>query len=139
MSQLTTLLQQAHCQLEIAETIASAHQNATERYQLTTQVGHLRTIIKQIEIELRPTADELDQLPPTIQKTPDDPLLSLSAREREVFQFIVDGKSTSQIASLLYLSEITVRGHRSRILQKLALEDITDLIKFAIRRNLTFV
>ncbi len=137
--QLIELLQQANRQLEITETIALTHQNATERYQLTTQVDHLRTIIKQFEIELHLAFVEIEQPPPAIQKALDDPLLTLSAREREVFQLIVDGKSTSQIAALLYLSEITVRGHRSSLLQKLQLDDITALVKFAVKRNFTTV
>jgi len=138
-AQVNALLQQAHQQLGITETLALTHQNATERYQLTTQVEHLQTIIKQIESSIQPPAEEITEPPANIQETLDDPLLLLSAREREVFQLTVDGRSVSQIAELLYLSEITVRGHRSHILQKLALEDITALIKFAVKANLTTV
>lgn len=137
-SYLLELLQQSHHQLGIIEMLAIAHPNSTERYQLLTQVEHLRTIVQQVESELRPTPVEI-QPPPTIRKTLEDPLLALSAREREVFQLMIDGRSVSQIAALLYLSEITVRSHRSSLLQKLQLEDITALIKFAVKHNLTTV
>jgi len=66
-----------------------------------------------------------------------NPLLKLTAREREVLQFVANGKTNSEIAKLLYLSEATVRTHRSRIMHKLALNDVSDLIKFAIKHQLT--
>lgn len=65
------------------------------------------------------------------------PLLKLTAREREVLQLVANGKSNSAIAELLYLSEATVRTHRCRIMQKLDLSDMADLIKFAIKHKLT--
>lgn len=67
------------------------------------------------------------------------PLLKLTAREREVLQLVSNGKSNSQIAELLYLSEATVRTHRSRIMHKLELEDVSELVKFAIKHHLTTV
>lgn len=67
----------------------------------------------------------------------DSTLLKLTAREREVLQLIVDGKSTSGIAELLSISETTIRSHRSHIMQKLDIEDSSALIKFAIRHGLT--
>ena len=67
------------------------------------------------------------------------PLLKLTAREREVLQLVANGKSNSAIAELLYLSEATVRTHRCRIMQKLELSDMSDLIKFAIKHKLTTI
>ncbi len=139
MSHLTALLQQAYRQLEITEAIVLTNQNTTERLQLKTQVEHLRIIVNQLKIELNSIAEAIAQSPTNSPQMLEDPLLPLSAREREIFQLIVDGKSTSQIAALLYLSEITVRGHRSSLLQKLQLEDIIALIKFAVKNNLVTV
>jgi DNA-binding NarL/FixJ family response regulator len=67
------------------------------------------------------------------------PLALLSPREREVFQLVVEGKSNPQIADILFLSPKTVETYRSRMMQKLAVEDLASLIKFAIRHGLTTV
>jgi DNA-binding NarL/FixJ family response regulator len=64
------------------------------------------------------------------------PLESLSSREREVLQLVAEGKSSNDIASLLYLSVKTVETYRSRLMQKLGMKDKSDLIKFAIRTKL---
>lgn len=66
-----------------------------------------------------------------------NPLLKLTTREREVLQLIVNGKSNRDIAELLYLSETTVRTHRSRLMHKLQLNDVSDLVKFALKHRLT--
>lgn len=65
------------------------------------------------------------------------PLDSLSYREREVLQLVVEGKTSSQIAEILYLSAKTVETYRSRLMQKLGLSDIPALVKFAIQHGLT--
>jgi DNA-binding NarL/FixJ family response regulator len=67
------------------------------------------------------------------------PLTPLSPREREVFQLVVEGKSNPQIADILFLSPKTVETYRSRMMQKLAVDDLASLIKFAIRHGLTSV
>jgi len=53
-----------------------------------------------------------------------NPLERLSAREREVLQLVVEGKSSADIARSLSLSPKTIETYRSRLMQKL---DITDL------------
>jgi two-component system, NarL family, response regulator NreC len=66
----------------------------------------------------------------------DDPLASLSNREREVFSFLVDGIRPKDIAKLLNLSPKTVDTYRAKIMQKLGIHDLVGLVKFAIQRNL---
>jgi two-component system response regulator NreC len=61
----------------------------------------------------------------------------LTAREREVLQLVAEGKSTRQIADLLYVSVKTVEFHRQRIMNKLSINNVADLIKYAIREGLT--
>lgn len=56
----------------------------------------------------------------------------LSNREREVFQLIAEGHSTREISELLCVSASTVKTHRSNIMEKLQMEKISQLIKFAI-------
>jgi DNA-binding NarL/FixJ family response regulator len=65
------------------------------------------------------------------------PLASLSPREREILQLVVEGKSSAEIADILFLSPKTVGTYRSRLMQKLGIEDLPTLIKFAIQHGLT--
>jgi len=65
------------------------------------------------------------------------PIERLSAREREVLQLVVEGKSSAEIASILSLSPKTVETYRSRLMQKLNIKDIPGLVKFAIQHGLT--
>ncbi len=58
---------------------------------------------------------------------------TLTNREREVFQMIVEGYSTKKIAELLYLSPSTIKSHRSNIMEKLKMDNISKLIQYAIR------
>ncbi len=65
------------------------------------------------------------------------PIESLSPREREILQLVVEGKSSAEIASILFLSPKTVETYRSRLMQKLKVNDIPSLVKFAIQHRLT--
>jgi DNA-binding NarL/FixJ family response regulator len=61
----------------------------------------------------------------------------ISSREREVLQLLVEGKSTKEIASSLYVSVKTIETHRKQIMDKLELYSIAELTKYAIREGLT--
>ena len=63
-------------------------------------------------------------------------LAVLSDREREVLELIADGLTTPAIAKRLKLSPNTVSRHRERIMKKLNLHSITELVKFALRAGL---
>jgi DNA-binding NarL/FixJ family response regulator len=65
-----------------------------------------------------------------------DPLVLLSRREREVLQLVVEGKTSSEIAEVLFLSPKTVDTYRARIMHKLNIKDIPNLTKFAIQHGL---
>ena len=65
------------------------------------------------------------------------PLGRLSPREKEVLQLVVEGKSSAEIAAALSLSVKTVETYRSRIFQKLDIDDLPGLVKFAIQHGLT--
>jgi DNA-binding NarL/FixJ family response regulator len=62
---------------------------------------------------------------------------TLTLREREVLQLLAEGKSNKEIASELFVSVKTVETHRHRIMSKLNINNIADLIKYAIREGLT--
>ena len=60
---------------------------------------------------------------------------SLSAREREVMQFVVDGLDNQQIGSLLGISPRTVEVHKARLMSKLGVRSLADLIRLASQRR----
>jgi RNA polymerase sigma factor (sigma-70 family) len=60
----------------------------------------------------------------------------LSPREREVLQLVAEGKSNKEIASLLNLSVYTVETHRAKIMQKLNLKGVSELILYAVRKGI---
>ncbi|MGO9139780.1 MAG: response regulator [Syntrophales bacterium] len=66
----------------------------------------------------------------------DDPLECLSPREREILQLVAEGKSSAQIANIIFLSPKTVETYRSRLMQKLGIKNFADLIKFAVQKGL---
>jgi DNA-binding NarL/FixJ family response regulator len=68
-----------------------------------------------------------------------DPLDALSARERQILQLVVEGKSNGAIARSLSLSPKTVDTYRSRLMQKLNLDSVSALVKFAIQQGLTTI
>jgi DNA-binding NarL/FixJ family response regulator len=61
------------------------------------------------------------------------PIQQLTDREFEVFQLIGQGKSTHAIAKQLGLSSKTVDVHRGHIKEKLDLQDVTALVRHAVR------
>lgn len=71
------------------------------------------------------------------QRAVESPLESLSQREREILQLIVDGSSGVDIARQLNLSPKTVDTYRSRMMLKLGISDLPSLVKFALQHGLT--
>jgi DNA-binding NarL/FixJ family response regulator len=65
-----------------------------------------------------------------------DPLDLLTSREREVLQMIAEGKTNKEIAVKLSLSVYTVDAHRGRIMEKLNLHSMGELVRFAMRNGL---
>jgi len=60
----------------------------------------------------------------------------LTKREREILQLLAEGNTNKEIAHKLKLSVRTVDSHRSSIMGKLHIRDITGLVKYAIKKNL---
>jgi DNA-binding NarL/FixJ family response regulator len=70
------------------------------------------------------------------QAETNDPLLTLTTREREVLQLTAEGRTSSEIASLLHISPRTVETHRANLMTKLGLTNQSEVIRFALRRGL---
>jgi RNA polymerase sigma factor (sigma-70 family) len=62
---------------------------------------------------------------------------SLTVREREVMKLVVTGRPNKQIAHQLELSEMTVKVHRSRIMQKMQAKSLVDLVRMADKLGLS--
>ena len=60
----------------------------------------------------------------------------LSDREREVLKLLADGLALKEIAVRLVLSVKTIDAHKTNLMRKLDLHDRSQLIKYAIQRNL---
>jgi two-component system response regulator NreC len=65
-----------------------------------------------------------------------NPLDLLTPREREILQLIAEGKTNKDMAGHLNLSVYTIDGHRTRIMEKLGLHSIGELVRFAVRNGL---
>jgi DNA-binding NarL/FixJ family response regulator len=60
----------------------------------------------------------------------------LTDREREVLILVAEGHTNQQIADMLHVSPKTVDGHRTSLMAKLDLHDRTEVVKYALRRQL---
>ena len=62
---------------------------------------------------------------------------SLTSRERQVMALVASGKPNKQVGSELGISEITVKAHRGRVMEKMKADSIADLVKMAAKLRLT--
>jgi DNA-binding NarL/FixJ family response regulator len=82
-----------------------------------------------------------DRLQPEADLGPDenpqeDPLVALTAREREVLRLLAGGKSNKEIAAALNISVNTVETHRARVMNKLDLHSMNAVVRYALRKGL---
>lgn len=63
-------------------------------------------------------------------------LATLSVREQQVLLLVVRGQTSAAIAEALNLSPKTVESYRSRLMAKLGVDDVTGLVRLAIREGL---
>ncbi len=67
-----------------------------------------------------------------------DRYASLSRREREVMTLVVCGRLNKQVGAELGISEITVKAHRGRAMQKMKAGSLADLVNIAAKLRVTF-
>lgn len=60
----------------------------------------------------------------------------LSKRELEILRLIAQGKMNKEIARDLFISARTVESHRTHIMEKLRIDNLVDLVKFAVQHGL---
>ena len=61
---------------------------------------------------------------------------SLTSREKEVMMLLIQGYTNQEVANRLSISPSTVQAHRTRVLEKLNLRSVVDLVRYAIRHGL---
>ena len=61
---------------------------------------------------------------------------SLSEREREIFQLVAEGHSNKDIAGVLNISPGTVETHRARIMEKLDIHSVAEIVLYAVRKGI---
>jgi len=75
----------------------------------------------------------------TLKRNPSqlqDPITTLTLRQREILRLLVDGLTAKQIASRLDISSRTVEFHKYRMLESLGLKGSADLIHFAVQHGM---
>jgi DNA-binding NarL/FixJ family response regulator len=60
----------------------------------------------------------------------------LTPREREILQLLAEGNSNKEVAAKLGISVKTAETHRSRVMAKLSLNSISDLVRYAVRNGI---
>jgi DNA-binding NarL/FixJ family response regulator len=65
------------------------------------------------------------------------PGVPLTEREIEIMQLLVEGRSSKQVAGLLGVSTRTIESHRTHIMHKMKFTNFSELVRFAVRNQLT--
>lgn len=119
------------------EYIKEAIKNGAEGYVLKNQpsdsiIESLRTVEKGNAVFEKEVADTItSMLKDGTRRSPSS--FDLSKRDFEILKLIGDGLSNKEIASILFLSEGTVRNYVTELLEKLSLRDRTQLAIFYLK------
>ncbi len=121
--------------------IAALRQGARAWLPKTVNADHLVEVIRRVvrgEAWLAPDllGRVLTELVAQPAAPPPDPLASLTLREHEVLQCLVDGLSRAEIAARLHVSANTVRTHTQNLLAKLGVHSTLASVALAMRHGL---
>lgn len=131
--------------------ILSMHTNETYVAQALKAgvAGYLlkASAVEELPLALKAVARGETYLSPAISKqvvegflrqTEDEPgtLNALTPRQREILQLIAEGRSTKEIGADLGVSVKTVATHRAQLMERLGINDVPSLVRWAIRAGL---
>ncbi|MBA3530646.1 MAG: response regulator [Ardenticatenales bacterium] len=107
-----------------------------ERTALAAPLERAQALLDEMQQTTRRLATTLNEpsLPETALHT--SPLLHLTTREREVLTLLAEGRSAADIAELFVLSPATVHTYTRRIREKLGIQELAALIRFALEHHL---
>ena len=60
----------------------------------------------------------------------------LTPREREVFELVIRGKTNKQVANMLGATERTIKAHRHRVMEKMQVQSLAELVSLAERAGI---
>ena len=60
----------------------------------------------------------------------------LTPREREVFELVIRGKTNKQVANVLGATERTIKAHRHRVMEKMQVQSLAELVSLAERAGI---
>jgi len=66
----------------------------------------------------------------------EEPYETLSVREKQILKLVVEGKTSREIAEMIFISPKSVETYRSRFMRKLGVDNVAGLVKYALRRGL---
>ncbi len=100
--------------------------------------------VDELELAIRAVLGGHSYITPLITKELVDVYLSttsekpkgLTLRQREVLQFLAEGRTAKEIANLLHITSRTVEFHKGQILDTLKLKTTADLIKYALTHGI---
>lgn len=138
----------SHTFPDVRVIIVSMHANEEYVYQ-SLRSGAVGYLLKdsgteELELAIRAIARGETYLSPAVSKyvvndyvrrldEDKNPLDLITPRQREILQLIAEGKSTKEIADILYISTKTVETHRSQLMDRLDIHDVVGLVRYAIR------
>jgi DNA-binding NarL/FixJ family response regulator len=125
------------------EFIVRAEQAGAKSYLIKDSDGNeIRTAIRAVmkgrqfvgkNVELLPVSSSIASKKAE-QKSPLD---LLSKRERETLQLVVEGKTNAAIAAIFNISHKSIETYRTRLMLKLGINNVPDLVKFALQHGVT--
>ena len=60
-------------------------------------------------------------------------IAKLTPREREVFELIIRGKTNKEVGNALGATERTIKAHRHRVMEKMKVQSLAELVSIAAR------
>jgi DNA-binding NarL/FixJ family response regulator len=77
----------------------------------------------------------MEEVNPTAAGAGADPYETLTDREKQVLKLVAEGRSNKEVAEVLGISVKTAMSHREHVMEKLAVHNRTELVKFALKRG----
>ena len=115
------------------EHIFRAKQAGARAYILKESAGSC--IVNAVRAVMRGQKYFSEEIDEPIRALPKSPFNSLSRRERETLQLVVEGKTNAAISEVLHVSPKSVETYRSRLMLKLGITNVPDLVLLALQQG----